>query len=236
MERLWKILISPRQEFDEMREDVSVVLPLVTILLVAGICAAITVYMTPDETFTAVVEAQIEAMENSGQSEAAETQRQLMDSPGAISMMRMMGAIGALIGGPLLIAIGFLILGTFYFVVGKIVQSGASWVDWFGFSCWVSVPIAVGAVLTLVLVAIGGMEWANGLAVLGWFGMTAPWAMAITIPALWTLYITINGLDSWLQKGVVTSVIVALIPLVIAILFSSIGGSVNESFQGMMGG
>ena len=219
-----------------MREDMPMLLPLVTILVVMGICGAIVVYMTPDEVFEVAMEAQIEAMEEIGQTDAADQQRALMDDPGAaVSMVRMTGAIGALIGAPIGMVIGLLILGTFYFVVGKIVQSDASWSDWFGFSCWVSVPVAVGSVLTVVLVAIGGVEWANGLAVLGWFGMTAPWAAAVTIPALWTLYITINGLDSWLQKGVVTSVIVALIPLVFAMLVGSMFASIGESMQSMMG-
>lgn len=219
-----------------MGEDVSILLPLVTILLVIGICGAITVYMTPDEVFEAAIEGQVEALEEMGQTDAADQQRALLDEPGAaMSMMRTMGAIGALIGGPIAMVIGLLILGTFYFVVGKIVQSDAGWSEWFGFSCWVSVPVAVGSVLSVVLVAIGGLEWANGLAVLGWFGMTAPWAAAITIPALWTLYITINGLDSWLQKGVVTSVIVALIPLVFAMLLGSMFAGIGESMQSMMG-
>ena len=235
MERLWKILISPKQEFDEMREDVSIILPLMTILLVIGICGAITVYMTPDEVFTTTIESQVEAMEDMGQSDAAQQTRDQMDDPSAISMMKMAGAIAAFIFGPIGMAIGLLILGTFYFIVGKIVQSEASWGDWFGFSCWVSIPLAIGSVATLVLVSIGGLGWSNGLSVLGWIGMSAPWAMAITIPALWTLYITINGLDSWLQKGVVTSVIVALIPLVVSMLLGSMFAGMGQSMQSMMG-
>ena len=60
--------------------------------------------------------------------------------------------------------------------------------------------------------------------------------MAITIPALWTLYITINGLDSWLEKGVVTSVIVALIPLVVSMLVASMFASLGQAVQSAMGG
>lgn len=235
MERLWKILISPKQEFDEMREDVSIILPLVTLLLVVGVCGAIATLMTPDETFIANLETQIEMLENMGQSDTAEQQRNLLDDPAAISMMRTMEAGGALIFGPIGLVIVLLLLGTFYFVVGKIVKSDASWGDWFAFSCWVSIPAAIGAVATLALMAIGSTALAtNGLAVLGWFGMTAPWAMAITIPALWTLYITINGLDSWLEKGVVTSVIVALIPLVVSMLVASMVAGMQEAMQSMM--
>ena len=237
MERLWKILISPKQEFDEMRDDVSITLPLVTLLLVVGICGAIVVLMTPDETFKEQMEAQAEMQENMGQSDAAELTRGVMDDPSAISMTRTIGAGGALIGAPIGLVIVLLVLGTFYFVVGKIVKSDASWGDWFGFSCWVSIPAAIGAVATVVLMAIGGAALAqSGLAILGWFGMAAPWAMAITIPALWTLYITINGLDSWLEKGVVTSVIVALIPLVVSMLLASMFAGMQEAMQSMMGG
>lgn len=220
-----------------MREDVSIVLPLVTLLLVTGICGAIIVYMTSDEVFRTALEAQIETFENMGELDAAEQQRTALEDPSAISLMRTMGAIGALIGGPIGLGIVLLILGTFYFVVGKIVQSDASWGDWFGFGCWVSIPVAVGAIANVVLMAVGGLGMAeSGLAILGWFGMNAAWAMAITIPALWTLYISINGLDSWLQKGVVTSVIVALIPLVFGMLMASMFSNVQESIQSMMGG
>lgn len=237
VERLWKILVSPRQEFDEMREDTPILLPLLTILVFVGVCAAIIVFMTPDETFKERGEAQIEMLENLGQSDAAEQQRNLLDDPSAISMMRTTGAIGALIGGPIGMVIVLLLVGTFYSIVGKIVKSDASWSDWFGFSCWVSIPVAIGSVVSLIFMAIGSTALAEGgLAVLGWFGMNAPWAMAITIPALWTLYITINGLDSWLQKGVVTSVIVALIPLVVSMLVASLIAGMQQAMQSMMGG
>ena len=220
-----------------MREDVSITLPLVTILLVLGVCGAITEFITPDETFKARMEVQIETMENMGQSETADELRSGMDDPSAISVMRMMSAGGELIGQPIRWAIVLLILATFFLVVGKIVKTDASWGDWFGFSCWVSIPFAIGSVVSLVLMAVGASALAeNDLAVLGWFGMTAPWAMAITIPALWTLYITINGLDSWLEKGVVTSVIVALIPLVVSMLLASMYAGMQEAMQSMMGG
>ncbi|MCY3884002.1 MAG: Yip1 family protein [Gammaproteobacteria bacterium] len=233
MERLWKILISPRQEFDEMREDVSILLPLMTILLVAGICGAITVMMTPDQVFIDAINAQADAQEQMGQTDNAQELRDQMENPNMVTLARTVGVVSGFIGAPIVIVIGLLILGTFFFIVGKIVGSDTGWVDWFGFSCWVSIPTAVGAILSVVLVAIGGMDWQNGLELLGWFGMNAPWAAAITIPSLWTLYITVNGLDSWLSKGAVVSVVVALIPIVFAMLVGSLMGNVQQSLQSM---
>lgn len=234
MERLWKILISPKQEFDDMREndDTSILLPLLTVLVVASVCSMIIVFMTPGEVYMQAMETQAETMDQAGQAEVAQTIRDGMDNePGLLTMARIAAAGGALIGTPIAIVIGLLILGTFYMIVGKIVGADETWGDWFGFSCWVSIPVAVGAILSVVLVAIGGLGWADGLAVLGWFGMNAPWAAAITIPSLWTLYLTVNGLDSWLSKGAAVSIIVALIPLVCLMLL----GSVAANFGPMMG-
>ena len=238
MDNLWNVLIAPRKVCDSIREDPSVLMPLATIMVLGCILAGATYYLIPDQHYIDSVNAQIataEAMAGSDNRIMAEVAAEQLETLEAslvdLSGTRMVATFAGAFSTPLGALIGLLIYATYLLIVAKIVKSDISWVNWFAFASWVSLPLVVGYLAMLIFqTAFSGLGLGFGLelAPLAWLGMDAGWALALTIPPIWIAVLTFYGLESWLQKGTATSAIAAAIPFVVSYLLGATAASVQN--------
>ena len=237
MENLWNVLIVPRKVFDSIREDPSVLMPLGTILVLGCILAGATYYLIPYQYYVDTLNEQIATLEAMSEqpsimAEVAEGQAEELElSLEDTSAVRMESAIGGAISVPLGALIGLLIYATYLLIAARMVKSDISWVNWLAFASWVSLPLVVGYLATLIFqTAFFELDLNFGLelAPLAWVGMDSAWAQALTIPSIWVAVLTFYGLESWLHKGAVTSAILAAIPFVVSLLLSTLSAAVQN--------
>ena len=223
MNKLWKVLIAPRQVFDELKDTNSFVLPLLLLLATGAVCVATFAYVTPDETYVEHVLDQVEIQEELDvvpEETIGDLREDLLSSDG-IAATRISATIVAPVLYVVGIVLGLLILATYYWVAGKSFETGLSWKSWFSFSCWAAMPLVVWSICTFVLLIIGGDGLIHGLAPLTWIGITPPWAVLLNIPLVWTVVISIQGIRSWGSKRSSTSTIIVLVPYVLYVLLGS---------------
>ena len=239
MERLWKVLISPREIFDQIREHPPFLVPLLCILMLGGVSAA-TVLFHADETTHAIV---AQTWKLSGETisatlsgdedlvaELAEEMKEFQDwvvegdnlhradldvTDEEIAQARFWSAVIALFTSAIGTMIVLLILGTYYWVVAKVLSIEIGWPKWFGFACWAGLPYGVGYVVQILLVSLGGEGASNALAPLTWFGLNTGWAAFLDIPLFWSVYLAIHGYQSWTSRDETTSVVVVALPSVL---------------------
>ncbi len=229
MDKLWRVLYEPTRVFDEIRDDCPIMLPLAVVAVLSAIIMGLTLgVFTSDEAIKKQLEAELEAQEmllemNSPlvNAETIEQVRESIEDGSAIPIARMSAAIGSPIAFAIGLVLGFLLTGTYFFIVGKIVRADMGWDSWFGFACWCAMPVVIGLAVQMVLTATGSANAPTFLSPLTWFGMSDFWATYLSIPVLWSVYIAICGLQSWMDKGWVTSAIVAIIPVAVVVLIGN---------------
>ncbi len=244
MERLVRVLTSPREVFDEIREKPSILLPLVCILLVGGIWAAVEAYNVDEavyalqvkaenqlgQVFSTLVEGDVEKLEEQSKDMKELEELNLRVLKGETIDVESLGVSAEDIArvrnnatamAPFMSAVGIalvlLLIGTYYFIAARIVQVEIGWDKWFAFACWAGLPYAVGYIVNSVLIVFGGSGLANALAPLSWFGIDGAWALFLNIPLFWSFFVAIQGFQSWTSKDARTSAIVVLLPAVLTL-------------------
>ena len=223
MKALWMILISPRTVFLDFRTRTPILLPLVLVLISGGIYVGVTAYYTDDQTYKGHLQDHASA-----QSELDVLPEQTLDrmvrnieDPKRIDEARRNATLVAPLIYGITFTIGLLLLASYYWLAGLSFDSRIRWSKWFGFACWAAMPTAYGSLVTTVLIASFGIEWKNAISPLTWIGWTQPWAVLFTIPLMWIVFISIQGLRSWGNMRMGTSVIVVVVPYLVYLLIGS---------------
>ena len=162
MDKLWRVLYSPRRVFDELRSDLQIMIPLVTVLVANAISWSI-VYSNP----------------------------------------------WWLVTWPLGYLVFIALLGAGFYVVGKICRTDHSWTQWIGFVLWMQVPLAITAILDVLLTVLFGESPTITLFTIG---NTAFPVSTATMWWAWTYIISIHGLRSWTSKSRFACIGLALLP------------------------
>lgn len=223
MNRYWRILVSPRSLFDEFRDGMPTLTPLVLVLLCGGIYVGVTAYYTEDETYKghlqdhASTQSELDVLPR----ETLEQMQRSIEDPQRIDEARRNASLVAPLIYAIAFSFGMLVLASYYWLAGLSFQAKIGWSKWFGFVCWAAIPTVYGSIVTTSLIIFLGIEWKNALSPLTWIGWTQPWAVLFTIPLVWIVFISVQGLRSWGNKRVGTSVIVVLVPYLVYVLIGS---------------
>lgn len=218
MDKLWRILYSPRSAFDELLNDLQITYPLVTVLSAVAISALVIGFVASDSldvSHSVSKAGEHEIFQDRKQSRLAENNQDLklqrkreirslfqdyQDSPESSHQSNgpwapIIGVLGSIIY--------FAILTTCFFVVGARLKIHLTWIKWFGFVCWAHVPVVPVAVLDVLLVAA---DWDGIVLYIFSIGNSSsylsPAALGSILYWVWSLTISIQGLRSWTQKRI----------------------------------
>ena len=206
MIRLARILVSPRQVFDGMRDKATFALPLWSILIVAFVCLLL-IFINYDDVTAGVLQDDGTVMR--------EVDPQLVFFLGT-------GAVVVWAWSSILSVCLLLAWASYYWVAGKVLRVDVGWRNWFGFACWTAVPGILGSVADLFVAKLGGpnppITFSSLPGMIGWFGTTHFEVYWIPFSLVWTLYIAVNGIMSWTQKSLLTSLAIVTPTIVLAAL------------------
>ena len=224
MQNLILAITNPKQLFENNKEDHEFVLPMILILVVVGVCGALSLFAVDyvsmmEEGFAA----QEELLRNLGQPEdqiaaAMETARQAAAAgPGVLELS------GALIGGPIITFIMILLWAVYFKIVASAMNVGGSFGDWHAFVWWTRVPMAVGAIVTLIINFITTPGSTADMSVLSfayWFGIepnmiTSQFLYAFDLISLWIIIVAGIGFSAWTDKPLGISILIAALPVVL---------------------
>ncbi|MCY4142642.1 MAG: YIP1 family protein [Gammaproteobacteria bacterium] len=224
MDKLWRILYSPRRVYDELSKDVQDKLPLVTILGAVAISALAIAFLAPHPNPTAGeienYRKQMILLEHEADREYAEKRRQeLREETYGPQDVPAGTRISANPWAPITWPLGYLAFavwaGTCFFLIGRLKRSDLAWNQWFGFWLWSHVPHVFSVSLDVVFAAMGQnrpllFEFSNQ----GWSFFSTTTA----IFALWSFVLQIQGMRSWTSKRIGTCIgLVLLANLLIAV-------------------
>lgn len=217
MDKLWRILYSPRRVYDDLTKDVQVRIPLLTILGAVAIFAIAIAILAPHPRPTAEevenYRKQMILLEHESDREYAEKRRQELREETYGPQDIVPGTqISANPWAPVTWPLGFLVfavwMGTCFFLVGRWTGSQLSWDHWFGFCVWSELPTVISSALDVVFAAMGQnrplLFESSGQ---GWHFYLNP----IVIFGLWSLFIQVQGLRSWTSKGLGVCIVRALL-------------------------
>lgn len=224
MQNLILAITNPRQLFENNKEDHEFVLPMILILVVVGVCSALSLFAVD---YASMMEeayaAQEQILRNLGQSEeqiaaALEQARQAASmGPGILELS------GALIGAPIITFIMVLLWAIYFKIVSSAMNVGGSFGDWHAFVWWTRVPIAVGAIVTLIanfFMSPGSTAETSVLSFAYWFGLepnmwTSQFLYAFDLISLWIIIVAGIGFSVWTEKPLGISILIAALPVVV---------------------
>lgn len=200
MKRLWQICFADsRAGFDAMKDSTPILFPaLFTLVCLALQCVVLSVLTFDWGAISA---------SNNGSSESW-----LHMSSG---LMRMALFVLYTVS---FVCIWWLITASYYFGIATLFNISTSWQNWFGFSCWSSIPLITVPVFLVIafmvqIIPIPGRE------VDPWYIETAS-ASLLVVPFMWCARISALGLRSWTEvegRGIVYWRVVAFIPYLLLI-------------------
>lgn len=152
MRRLWRVCTLSRGVFDEMRPRTPILFPLLVIVFVSLI---LWLFASMTSTFQAV---------NLFGGHAGLTEIGLgsdfFDERGSLQEkrifhLRVYDNLASILRGMfevvLIICVKLTLLGTYFYAVGRLMQMDTRWGNWFGFACWIYLPMGIASAATTTL-------------------------------------------------------------------------------------
>jgi hypothetical protein len=149
LEILQALVFEPRKAFAELGERPRFWFPLLLLIVSLG---AIYYWYTSVVDLAWATDQQIRnsaLMRNSMTEEQIAQAVQRAGAPGQNGMRAVFSVIGVAFGLP----IGMLLAALFYLLIAKMTGFDRSYRHWFSYCCWVSVPLAIGAIPAAVVLA-----------------------------------------------------------------------------------
>lgn len=228
MNALIAIFTNPRAVFDEQKEDAKWLVPALVILaftILSGV--AVTMLVDVEEVARAQLAQTIEAMEQQGSPQEvidqirASTEQQLSITANPIV------AIGSAVLGAVVIFFVLALVNALYFmIVGKIMQTGHDFSDWFALSVWGRMPWVIAAIVTVVAALVMSEQTDltayNLLAFSSWMDLPnenhmifGEFVKTFDLMVIWSIVIMTIGFDSWTERGIGVSAAVVAVPYVV---------------------
>lgn len=149
LEILQALMFEPRKAFAELGERPRFWFPLLVLIVALG---AIYYWYTSVVDLAWATDQQIRNssfMRNyMTEEQIAEAVRQA-GAPGQNGMRAVFSLLGVAVGLP----VGMLLTALFYLLIGKMTGFDRSYRHWYSYSCWVSLPLAIGAIPAAVVLA-----------------------------------------------------------------------------------
>ena len=224
MQNLILAITNPRQLFENNKEDHEFVLPMILILVIVGVCGALSMFaMDYESIIEEAIAGQEQMLRSLGQSDeqiaavAEQTRQQAGTGPNVMQLG------GALIGGPIGIFIMVLLWAVYFKIVASAMNLGGSFGDWHAFVWWTRVPVAVGAIVTLIanfLTNPGSTAEMSVLSFAYWFGLepnmfSAYFLYSFDLISVWTIIVAGIGFSVWTEKPLGISILIAALPVVV---------------------
>lgn len=234
MQNLILAITNPKQLFENNKEDHEFVLPMIVILVVVGVCGALGVFAADwPSMIEEAIALQEQTLRSFGQNEeqiagAAELMRQA-----AASGPTVMDISGALIGAPIATFIMVLLWAVYFKIVASVMNVGGSFGDWHAFVWWTRVPIAVGAIVTLIgnfIMNPGTTAEGAFLSFATWFGVqptaiSSYFLYSFDVISVWTIIVAGIGFSVWTEKPLGISILIAALPVVLLLALTLFIGS-----------
>ena len=245
MQDLLKIFISPGAVFSSLKQEIKISQPLLALLLCVVVLTGAQPLFISDQAFIDQTEESIdsglsflnrlgdrflgeEAMDEIEReiNEEAEAEgttiEELMDeaiavgtSPEELQVIRITSAIFSPISALIWLGLGVVVLTTYFNIAGNSVQTRRPWADWFGFTLWSLMPVALFYLLFLIATIITGEVLPRSyLAPLAWLPGLQENAFAInlTFGMIWAMWIQTMGLQQWLDRPIPICGLIVLFP------------------------
>lgn len=211
---LIRMIWSPGEQFERMRERPSIWVPLIIVTLLSLIASVVSELAIPDDYY------QVEGFQLSEQE---------------LATAKKIGMVGAILGGLFVPVIAIVISSLIYWLITTLARTEASFKQLFSLTTYVYFISAIGGLLnSLVLLAVQGnpevMVTSLG-SVVQVEGAMGGLLNGIEIFTIWGTILTALGLHkvAGLLKGAAWTV--AIVFFVIGLIFAAIGGA----FSGMAG-
>lgn len=235
VDKLWRVLYSPRRVFYELRDDLQVALPILALFGATFITSILLLILHPlaSPTTQEIDEYRnqlLQLVDEPDQEYAIARRKELREqffgpddstvdrAPHARIVPRPINLVAQPLG---LLAL-LLLHGTSFWILGKMMKSDLRWNQWFGLVCWSDLPVVVLLALDVVLVAMGSN---SRLLFFYSFGNAYIAVTTEAIWAAWSFVILVQGLRSWTAKGlgacigwVLASYLQIIVPLVVIMI------------------
>lgn len=235
MQNLILAITNPKQLFENNKEDHEFVLPMILILVIVGVCGALSMFaMDYESIIEESIAAQEQMLRSLGQSDeqiaavAEQTRQQAGTGPNVAQLG------GALIGGPIGTFIMVLLWAVYFKIVASAMNLGGSFGDWHAFVWWTRVPIAVGAIVTLIanfLMNPGSTAEMSVLSFAYWFGyepnmLSAYFLYSFDLISVWLIIVAGIGFSAWTDKPLGVSILIAALPVVVLFVLTLYLGTI----------
>ena len=216
---LFGMIWSPGEQFERMREQPKIWLPLIIITLISAIVTGFSAYLMPDEMYQAP-----------GMPTLSEDE---------LGMAKMIGAIGGGIGSLFAIPITILMMAAIMLLVTTLAHTGATFKQLLSLNIYVYFITVLGLILNVLVMPLVGGDPSISVTSLNSLvnaeGLLGGVLSGIEVFALWTTILTAIGLHqvAKLSKGMSWTVAIVFYLVGIAITVGSLW--INEMFSGMAG-
>ncbi|MXZ45204.1 MAG: hypothetical protein F4Z01_09605 [Gammaproteobacteria bacterium] len=217
MANLLKIFIAPGAVFSTMKDEVPIIQPLLALILCVGVFSAIQPLFVSDSSKMTqeVLEFAFETLSEQGLD---------VGNPERYSWNRTTQVFVAPVSALIWLCVGVLILSTYFQVTGNSSEVRRSWPEWFGFTLWSMMPLALYyflfAFATLVTGEISPKQYLTPLAWVPGMQDNA-FAVHITFGTLWAVWIQTVGLHHWTERTYPICLIIVLVPWLLQLLIAT---------------
>jgi len=213
MRRIWRVCTLSCGVFDEMMPKTPILLPLLLIVVVSLI---LWLFSSITSTFQAVNLFGGHA----GLSEIKLGSDLFFDrgSPQEEGILRLglydilVSILRGMFEVVLIICLKLTLLGTYFYVVGRLMQMDTRWGNWFGFACWIYLPMVIASAATTISLLF------SRASITSIFLLSSIRNTLVILSVFWSLCIAVQGLRSWTSKDTAFCIRVALVPYTVIVL------------------
>lgn len=235
MQNIILVITNPKQLFESIKEDHGFAVPKILILVSVGVCSALSLYALD---FESMVELRIAEYEQELRS-MAQTQEEISAELEQVRQASASEPDGMLlfvylIFDPLLIYV-LILLWTIYFkIVASVMNLGGRFRDWHAFVWWTRVPVAIGAIVTLVgnfllnpssLADLNFLSFSNLLDLQPMVGL-GQLLSTFDLISVWIIIVAGIGFSTWTGKPLGISILISAMPVVVLFALALLFGAV----------
>jgi len=223
---LTNIFAAPSSAFPAIKEQPRAWLPL--LLLVVAACAVSVLYTTSVD-LPWLIDRTLDA---SGRDIPAAQREQAIAAATRLPPA-VYGAFGA-VGGAITLLVLFAVFALYYKIVSQFTHDGIAYKQWFGFVAWCALPGILGALATIVNLAVSDVrfmpqEEINPLSFSSLLGIDAQGLGRLQLvlvtrdlTTLWTLALSVIGYQIFTKRTLSFSATVVLVPVVCVALLGAV--------------
>lgn len=224
MQNLILAITNPKKLFESNKEEHRCVLPRTVILVMVGVCSALGLYALDFESMAelriAEYEQEMRSMGHTQEEISAELEQ--VQQAAAAEPDGMLLFV-YLIFDPLLIYILVLAWTIYFKIVASVMHLGGSFGDWHAFVWWTRVPIAIGAIVTLIgnfLMNPSSLADLNFLSFSSlldfrpsvWYRQ---FLSTFDLISVWIIIVAGVGFKAWTAKPLGLSIFITALPVVV---------------------